>query len=459
MESIQKPPLLVAMICALGVGAVMFDQTSLVIAAPAIVDDLDSGLSGLQWLTAIFPLVAASTMPVSGTLGQRWGARTTMRLGLAMLMVGGAAATFSASLAVLLAARIVQGIGAALILPNAVTLLGSNIHDPTTRARSVGHWMTASTSALLLGPIASGVLTEQVGWRSTFAVNIPLALLAFALLGRLSETSRTRTEKVDILGLTLACGALAAVAWTLIAAGRENPEWTWVGLAGAGATALIAVFALVEKTVANPLLDLAVFKLRKVRLILLASLIYNAAINGTAILLSVFFQGPRGFSATMAGSLLLITNTGMPIAGTLVNKLRARWNSLQLLIAGLGMLSFAYLALGIGSDFSPWLLPLPLISIGLGAGILYFVDTHTVMELSRGPELAGAMASLALMRQIGSVLGIAAMALLGQIAVGIKLSSNAEPGALLISGIALAIMSSVAGWHRSRRGPKKSSPH
>jgi DHA2 family methylenomycin A resistance protein-like MFS transporter len=424
----------------------MFDQTSLVVAAPTIAAEFGASLSGLQWLTAMFGLVAASTMPLSGMLGQRLGARTTVRIGLVVLVAGGLSAAMSSGFAVLLATRVVQGIGAALILPNAATLLGGNVDHPMTRARSVGHWMTASSTALLLGPIVSGLLAEHLGWRATFLVNIPPALLTVLLLGRLRNTPRHSGGRVDGWGLVLASSCLALLAWSLIAAGRSAAGWGWICLGFAGAAVLAAAFVAVELRVRDPLLDLDLFRVRKLRLILLACLAYNAAINGTAFLLSVHFHDQRGLSSSAVGLLIMVANLGMPLAGFLVTALRGRLRNLQLMALGLWSLTLAYLVLGLGAWWPPAFLLIPLAAIGLGAGILYFVDTNTVLGLIHGPQTASAMAALALMRQIGTVLGIAALASLGQLTVATGLSDTAEPPAFLISGLALAAIATAAAW-------------
>ncbi|PVG80774.1 hypothetical protein DDE18_21215 [Nocardioides gansuensis] len=446
------PPFVVAVICALGVGCVMFDQTSLVVAAPTITDEFGAGISGLQWLTAMFPLVAASTMPLSGLLGRRWGARTTLRLGLGILVIGGLLAASAPSMEILLATRVIQGAGAALVLPNAATLLGGNVTDPRQRTRSIGPWMTASSSALLLGPLTSGLIAEHLGWRMTFLANIPFALLAVVLLRRLHNTPRQRAGRVDVAGLLLASATLALLAWSLITSGRGGADWALVAGGFALATLLAAVFAIVERHARDPLLDVELFGNSRVRMILVASFAYNAAINGTAILISVFFQGHRGFSATAVGFFILVANSGMPLAGAIVNAVRPWLDNLQLMTAGLATLTLAFVALGLGSHLHPALLFLPLLGIGLGAGVLYFVDTNVVLEQVRGPEAASAMAALSLMRQIGSVLGIAAMASVGQLAVSAGLASTGAPIAFLVSGAMVgAITLEAARRLRARR--------
>ncbi|WP_110241541.1 MFS transporter [Nocardioides gilvus] len=451
--STSVSPLAAALICALGMGCVMYEQTSLVVSAPVIIAEFGAGLSGLQWLTALFPLVAASAMPLSGLLGQRIGSRATVQWGLVVIVAGAALAALAPSLAVLLGARVIQGVGAALVLPNSATLLGANVHDPVQRTRAIGIWMTAGTSTLLFGPLLGGTLAEHVGWRATFVVWIPVAILALILLRRLDSNPRATAGRVDLLGLLLACTTLALVAWSLIASGRHGAEWRWICAAAVAAVLLGTAFVWVERRVRHPLLDFAVFRPRRLRMLLLACFTYNAAINGTAILISVHFQDQRGLSATTVGLMFMVANLGMPLAGLLVPLLRRHRDNVELMVVGLWALALAYLWLGTGAGWHPVLLGVPLALIGLGAGVLYFVDTNTVLDQVSGPETASTMAALALMRQIGSVMGIAALASLGQWTTTLGLSAHPAPPALLIAGSALAIIAVIGTRWVLRRDP------
>ncbi|WP_122816777.1 MFS transporter [Nocardioides pantholopis] len=438
-----RSPVVVALMCAIGVGCVMFDQTSLVVAAPTIGADLGAGLSGLQWLTAMFPLVAASAMPVSGMLGERWGARTTLQVGLAVFALGGVAAALSANLGMLLGARIVQGIGAALVLPNGATLLGANLAHGPVRARAVGYWMMTSSTGLLLGPILSGALAEHYGWRSTFLVVVPVALLAIAVTSRLGTTPRRSPGPLDLAGLVTACTTLALLSWSLIATGRGSAPVPLVVAGYVAALLLARVFLAIERRATRPLLDLELFASRRLRTVLLACLAYNAAINGTAFLISVHFQDGRGFSSTSTGWLLVIANAGMPLAGMLVNALRPFLAPATLMVLSLLTLAAAYLWLGLGSELPVAALLVPLVLVGVGAGVLYSVDTGTVLDSADGHQSAPAMASLALMRQIGSVLGIATLASAGQVAVAVDLTPRGEAPAFVLAAVALAVLGLV----------------
>lgn len=439
----ERSPVVVALMCAIGVGCVMFDQTSLVVAAPTIGADLGAGLSGLQWLTAMFALVAASAMPVSGMLGERWGARTTLQVGLGIFALGGVAAALSANLEMLLGARIIQGIGAALVLPNGATLLGANLASGKVRSRAVGYWMMTSSTGLLLGPILSGTIAEHYGWRSTFLVVVPVALIAIVVTSRLETTPRRSPGALDLAGLVTACTTLALLSWSLIATGRGSAPVPLIIAGYVGSLVLVRVFLAIERRAERPLLDLELFGSRRLRTVLLACLAYNAAINGTAFLISVHFQDGRGFSSTTTGWLLVIANAGMPLAGLLVNALRPFLTAATLMVLSLLALAVAYLWLGAGSELPILTLVVPLVLIGVGAGVLYSVDTSTVLDSADGHQTAPAMASLALMRQIGSVLGIATLASAGQVAVSVDLAPRGEAPAFVLAAVVLAALGLV----------------
>ncbi|WP_166140179.1 MFS transporter [Nocardioides ochotonae] len=442
----HRPPLVVALMCAIGMGCVMFDQTSLVVAAPTIGADLGAGISGLQWLTAIFPLVAASAMPISGLLGERFGARTTLRAGLLVFATGATIAALAPNLAALLAARVVQGVGAALVLPNGPTLLGGNV-DLAHRARSVSHWMMASSTGLLLGPLLGGTLAEAYGWRATFAAVVPAALLAVVVTGRLDNTARREAGRLDLAGLATACATLALLSWALIATGRGTAGAGPLLAAYAGTAVLVWVFVRVERRAERPVLDLALFASPRIRAVLLACLGYNAVINGAAFLLSVHLQDTRGLSVTAAGLLLLVANAGMPIAGLLVNVLRPFLSSPTLMGGSLLVLAAAYLAMALGGDLPVGALVVPLVLIGIGCGVLYSLDTSALLDAAQGHQSAPAMASVALMRQIGTVLGIAALASAGQVAVSAGVTEDGELVAFLLSAL---VLTALGVWLRRR---------
>lgn len=426
-------------LCAVGLACVMFDQTSLVVAIATIGRDLDADIAGLQWLSAIMPLVAASTMPTSGILAAHYGARNALRAGLVVFAVGAAGAALSTSLTMLVVARVVEGFGTALILPNGPAVLGSNV-PAGSRQRAVGYWLMLSSSGLILGPLAGGVLIQEFGWRVTFVALVPLTLMGAAAISLLKDTARSRVGTFDIAGMSTVCLALAALSWSLIETGRADTPAAIILAGYLTSACLLYAFVRIERRAVMPVMNLQVLGSSLLRTLLPAALTYNAVINGSAFVLSIHFQEGRKFSAALTGLLLLIANLGMPLAGPLTTWLTRRARAGTLMMGSLVALIVAYLALGLGDSLPVAALLLPLLMFGLAAGVLYSVDTVAVLEATDGPDVAPALAALALMRQVGSVIGIAALASLGRLAVSMGVAEQSEQAALILAGVMLAAL-------------------
>lgn len=190
----RRPGLkLTAAICATGLALATFDQSSVTAALAAIRDDLDVEITALQWVTTLLPLTAAVALPLSGTLGDLWGARATMQAGLLVFAVGAVLVLVSTDLRTLLVARAVQGLGSALMLPNGAALLGRNATDDRRRSSAFGSWLMFSSLGVMLGPLVGGVLAQTLDWRLTFAVVVPVAVLGVSGLRRLEDTPAAGT--------------------------------------------------------------------------------------------------------------------------------------------------------------------------------------------------------------------------------------------------------------------------
>lgn len=436
-DSQQRAPMIVAAICAIGLACVMFDQTSLVVAVATIGRDLDAGVSGLQWLTAISPLVAASTMPISATLATRLGTRNTLRGGLLVFAVGAVVAASSRNLEMLLIARTIQGLGIALILPNAPGLLGGNVPPGPPRQRAVSAWILFGSAGLLLGPLVGGIVIEEFGWQVTFLLLIPMSLLGAAAVSLLANTKHPSTGPLDVAGLVTAFLALSSLSWSLIETGRGDTSALLL-LAGYSFSAAMGyLFVRIERRAEGPIMDLKVLGSAQMRVLLPLVLAYNTLINGSAFVISLYLQDGRGLTAATTGTLLLVANLGMPLAGPVVAVLRRFARPSRLMLSSLGVLTLALLMMSLGGLIPVPLFALPLLALGLCSGILYSIDTITVLDAVEGPDSAPALAALALMRQVGTVLGIAALASVGQVAVNMGIGIRGEQAALLTAAVFL----------------------
>jgi DHA2 family methylenomycin A resistance protein-like MFS transporter len=435
-----RSPLLVTAVCAIGLGCVMFDQTSLVVALATIGRDLNAGIAGLQWLSAIMPLMAATAIPVSGTLAARYGARVVLRTGLIVFACGAALASLSTALPALLAARAVQGLGMALILPSGPNLLGANIPAGPARQRTVGYWIAVSSAGLFLGPLVGGFVVAQFGWRVTFIALVPLTLIGAATTTLLHDTARAKPGPLDLAGLTLVCLSLGTLAWALIETGRGNAPTVFVVGGYVLAAGLFGLFLLVERRAVNPVLDLSVLGTRTLRVLLPAVLIYNAVVNGSSFVVSMYLQEGRQVSTELAGVFILIANIGMPLAGPLTTAMRRLARPGVIMLGSLAALVGSLVLLGFSEILMLPVLALPLFVFGLAAGVLYSIDTVTVLDTTEGAASATATATLALMRQVGTVIGIAALASTGQLAASLGVAPRGETVAFLVGGLVLLLL-------------------
>ena len=297
-----------------------------------------------------------------------------------------------------------------------------------------------SSSGLILGPLAGGVLIQEFGWRVTFVALVPLTLTGAAAIRLLKDTPRSRLGSFDIAGMVTVCLALATLSWSLIETGRADtpPGKILGGYFVSGC--LLYTFVRIERRAVTPVMNLQVLGSPLLRTLLPAALTYNALVNGSAFVLSIHFQEGRKFSAALTGVLLLVANLGMPLAGPLTTWLTRRARAGTLMIGSLVALILAYLALGLSDSLPVSGLLVPLLMFGLAAGVLYSVDTVAVLDATDGPDVAPALAALALMRQVGSVIGIAALASLGRLAVSIGVAEQSEQAALILAGGMLALL-------------------
>src|SRR5690606_10864433 len=264
-----------------------------------------------------------------------------------------------------------------------------------------------------------GAFAQTVGWRYTYAIMVPAALLSAVGLRRLADTPRRWSGSIDVAGLLTASTGLGLLCWALIElgrVGRADAQLEMAAMAAAGAVVAFALFVVVEKRVRQPVIDLGLLRDRQYTAVLGAALVYNLATSGGVFLLSIYLQEQRGVSSVVTGVLLIIANIGMPLAGRLAGPL-ARWRPplVVMSVTAAGM-ALTYLALGAVASLPVSVVALPLVFVGLTCGVLYSFNTQAVLERVPVDRSASALATLALMRQVGGVLGIAVLGSLAQVA-------------------------------------------
>src|SRR3954447_17490065 len=240
---------------------IVIDNTIVNVALPTLVRDLEANISELQWVVDAYTLVFAGLLLLAGTLGDRFGRRRTLLLGLAVFGIASAAAAFAGGVDQLVLARAVMGAGAAFIMPATLSLLTSVFTDARERAMAIGIWAATAGVGVALGPVVGGFLLEQYWWGSVFIVNVPLVAAAIIGARLVVQESRDPVDrKVDWTGALLSGVGLVAFVWAIIEAPSKG--WTAPEVLGAFAVAIVALggFVAWERRVDEPLLDVRLFR-------------------------------------------------------------------------------------------------------------------------------------------------------------------------------------------------------
>src|SRR5436190_4916449 len=279
----------------LGFAVVQLDVSVVNVAVKSIGAELGGGISALQWVVSAYTVAFAAFILTAGALGDRIGAKRIFIAGFALFTAASVACALAPNAATLISARCVQGLAAAVLVPNSLALLSHAYPDEKARGRAVGIWAAGASVALTAGPFVGGGLITLVGWRSIFLVNLPIGLAGLWLTWRFAEeTTRAPQREVDLPGQIAAIVALGTLAGALIeggAAGWENP----FVLAGFTTSAVFAVlFVWRESRAPQPMLPLSLFRHRMFALTSLVGLLVNVAIYGLIFVLSLYFQQING---------------------------------------------------------------------------------------------------------------------------------------------------------------------
>lgn len=387
------------------------DNLVVTTALPSIREDLGGALGDLEWTVSAYTLTFAVLLMFGAALGDRFGRRRLFLGGLTVFTGASAAAAMAPGIGSLIAARAVQGVGAAIMMPLTLTLLTAAV-PAAKRGLAYGIWGAVNGLAVASGPLIGGSLTEHVSWQWIFWLNVPLGLAVLPLARlRLAESYGTGAP-LDIPGTLLASGGLFGIVYALI---RGNIDgWT----SGPVLTGLIAGGALLAGFVhhgihhKNPMLPMRLFRSRAFSAINAASLLMFVGMFGSIFLLSQFLQGVVGYSPTEAG-LRMLPWTGMPmivapIAGYLSDRIGGRpviTGGLALQAVGLG-----WFALIVAPDVS-YAAQLPaLIISGIGMALYFAPAANLVMSSVRPSEQGIASGANNALREVGGALGVAILA-------------------------------------------------
>jgi len=395
---------------AFGLFMIMLDNTVVNVALPAIQEDLGVGLSELQWIVTGYALTFAALMLIGGKLADAYGRRLIFVLGIVIFTAASLWCGLADSGEMLIAARIVQGAGSALMNPATLSIIAATF-PPRQRGMAIGIWAGVSALALAIGPLVGGLLTEHLSWHWIFFVNVPVGVVGIVASFLLIDESKDEThESLDLPGLATSALGLFSLTYGLIEANSYG--WTSSRILGAFAVAAISLisFVTIERRRRAPMLDLTLFRSGTYAGANLAMLLVALAMFGVFFFVSLYMQNVLGYSAVQAGAAFLPMTVLIilvaPMAGKLSDRYGSRWlMSGGMVLLGIQLLYFSQLAPD--ADFLD-LLPAFLVG-GLGMS-LSMTPTAAAATRAVPVEKSGVGAAvLNAMRQVGGSLGIAIM--------------------------------------------------
>mgnify|MGYP003441192770 CR=1 FL=1 len=389
------------------------------IALPAISHDLGAGIDSLQWLVSAYVLSLAALLILSGALADRFGRKRILIIGNVVMVIGAVVCALSPDVAMLIAGRVVQGIGSALIAPAGLALLTAAFPAMSKRAIAVMWWTTFGTVSLAAGPILGGLLVNSAGWQSVFWAGVPLGAVAIVLAAVLLTESKSATpSRFDPVGQVLLTLALATLAFVLI----EGVHLGWGSPAIiAGSLVVVVSFAALiayEQKHPHPLVPVSLFRNRPFTTALSTAVLGYLALAGLLFLNTFSLQSARGLDPMSAGLLTLPLAVGATIAAQLSGSLVAKGRSREILLLSGALIAAASLALWATEHAALWWVIAPYFAFGLGVG--FISDPISVTALSTLPTSKAGLASslISTANQVGQMLGIAAAGTLLALAAG-----------------------------------------
>jgi EmrB/QacA subfamily drug resistance transporter len=390
---------------------IMLDNTIVNVALPSIGRGLEMGVSELEWVVNGYTLSFAVFMLTGGRLADLYGRRLIFDTGLIVFTTSSLACGLAPSADVLIAARSFQGVGAALMMPATLSII-SAAFPPSERGTAIGIWAGIAGSALAIGPLLGGLLTEHLGWSWIFFVNVPVGLMAFvaSLLFIVESRSGEKEQRLDLPGLVTSAAGLLALVYALIEGNRYG--WSSPRILGLliASGALLTTFILVELLSKRPMLDLRLFGNRTFSGANIAALLVSLAMFGIFFFVSLYMQNILGYSPVHAGVVFLpmtfLVVVTAPLAGKATDLIGARWPiTIGMLLLAAALWSFS--TLGVEGTF---LEMLPGMLIG-GVGMGLAMGPMTTAALSTVPVDRAGVASgvVTTSRQVGGSLGVALM--------------------------------------------------
>lgn len=395
---------------AIGFVMAMLDVTVVNVGLSSIAHSLDAPLSMLVWIVDGYTLTFAAMLMVGGALADRFGGRRLYLLGLFLFVLASLLCGLAPNGSLLIAARLLQGLGAAFFMPSSLSLLTHVYEDDRVRARMLGVWSATVSVAAAVGPLAGGVLIHWLGWRSVFLINVPVGIIGLWMARRLIPQAPRHERALNLYSHVAGVVMLAALSFVLI----QGPVYGWTSarIAAAAAMALLAAAALVRHELRGiaPLLPRALFATPQFAAANGIGFLINFGVYGNFFYLALFLQQGRGADALHTGLQLVPMMVVIFFGNIMSGRMSAHWGPRVPLLLGLSVGAlFTALSTSFRPDTPYWMLALICAIAYLGISTAIPAMTAVVMQVAGRAHANSAAAALNANRQIGALVGVALM--------------------------------------------------
>jgi len=433
----RRGKLILALLC--GVALLDFVDASIVnVALPSIRSDLGFSVQSLQWVLSAYLLTYGGFMLLGGRMADLLGRRPILLAGTSLFGLASLTAGIASSEGMLIAARLVQGAGAAMMIPSALSTLTTTFSSGTERTKALGAWGAMAGLGSAFGVFLGGVISAGPGWRWVFFVNLPVCVVALRAIVLLipRESGRARLRNFDVPGAVLATSGMLLLVYAIVEAPSVGWGATRTVLELAGAAALLSAFAINELRSENPLLPFSIFRIPGLAAADVTQVVAIAGFYSMFFFITLYMQNVLGFSRTAAGAAYLPTTLGVAISAGIGSQLVARTGTRPVIVAGAllgagGILWLSRIPVN-GSYLTDLLPPLVIMAMGLGAT---FVGVTTAAQAGVPSDRAGLAAALINASTfLGGALGIAIFSAIATAHTNDLLATGTEPPQALTEG-------------------------
>jgi EmrB/QacA subfamily drug resistance transporter len=413
MPSTAKPSARIwtLVIVSVGLFMVVLDNLVVNVALPSIHRDLGASIQALEWTVNAYVLAYAVFLLTGAALGDRFGRKRMFVGGITLFTISSAAAALAPTSGTLIAARAIQGLGAAIVTPLTLTLL-ANAFPPERRGVALGVWSGISGVAVALGPLVGGAVVQAASWHWIFWINVPIGIALAPLAVRRLQESHGASQRLDLRGLALASTGLFGVVYGLVRS--QSLGWTnaevLIGLAAGGA--LVAAFIAYEFRAHAPMLPMSFFAKRSFAVTNAVSLAMYFGMFGSIFFLSQFLQNVLHNSPFHAGVKLLVWTGAAMVVSPLAGFFSERYGSRLFMVAGLGLQAIAlgWLAAEASTTLAYTSMIGPFLLAGAGMSLVFAPSANAVLSSVRTEQAGQASGATNAIRELGGVLGIAVLA-------------------------------------------------